>query len=87
MLSACRPAFVLSRHSSCIPTVIMASSRHISTSPYMGMGASEAKTYSSMEGKLDGSLLKSIKEVMGFEYMTPVQDKVLNGLPSLKTDW
>lgn len=63
----------------------MAGSRLISTSPYMK--ASEAKPYSSMEGKLDGSLLKSIKEVMGFEYMTPVQDQVLNGLPSLKTDW
>lgn len=85
MILARRRAFILSRHLSCSPTVIMAGSRHISTSPYIK--ASDAKTYDSMEGKIDGSLLAAIKDVMGFEYMTPVQDKVLNGLPSLKTDW
>lgn len=63
----------------------MARSRNISISPYLM--ASDAKPYSSMEGKIDSSLLASIKDVMGFEYMTPVQDQVLNGLPSLKTDW
>ena len=85
MLLARRPAFVLARHLSHNHIAIMAGSRAISTSPYLK--AADAKLYSSMEGKLDSSLLESIKDVMGFEYMTPVQDKVLNGLPSLKTDW
>lgn len=36
-------------------------------------------------GKLDPLLLEALKE-MSFEYMTPVQSKVLGGLPSLKND-
>lgn len=85
MLVARRPAFVLCQHLSLNHMAIMAGSRAISTSPYLK--ASDAKPYSSLEGKIDGSLLESIRDVMGFQYMTPVQDKVLNGLPSLKTDW
>lgn len=77
-----RSACALSHRGS---AVIMAGSRAINTSAYLK--TSDAKLFSSLEGKLDSSLLESIKDVMGFEYMTPVQDKVLNGLPSLKTDW
>ena len=85
MIIACRPTFVLARHLSRGSAVIMAGSRAISTSSHLK--TSDAQLYSSMEGKLDSSLLESITDVMGFKYMTPVQDKVLNGLPTLKTDW
>lgn len=85
MILARRPIFLLVRHFSRNSAIKMADTRGICTTAYLK--ASNAQPYSSMEGKLDSSLLESIKEVMGFEYMTPVQDKVLNGLPSLKTDW
>ncbi len=49
--------------------------------------AANAQPYSSMQGKLDPVLLEALKNVMGFEYMTPVQSKVLNGLPTLRSDW
>lgn len=90
MLLARRSAFLLARQLSCGPAMVMAASRPLCTSPYLKASdapASDARLFSDMEGKLDSSLLESIKEVMGFEYMTPVQDKVLNGLPSLKSDW
>ena len=45
-----------------------------------------ALPYSSMEGKLDPLLLQALKD-MNFDFMTPVQSKVLTGLPSLKSDW
>ncbi len=48
--------------------------------------AANAQLFSSMQGKLDPSLLEGL-DAMGFEYMTPVQKKVLGGLPSLKGDW
>ena len=41
--------------------------------------------YSSMAGKLDARLLKAI-EKMGFESMTPVQQRVLTDLPTWRTD-
>jgi len=47
--------------------------------------AANAPAYSSMAGKLDPLLLEALKD-MNFEYMTPVQSKVLCGLPSLKSD-
>lgn len=49
--------------------------------------AANAQPYSSMQGKLDPVLLEALKNVMGFEYMTSVQSKVLNGLPTLRSDW
>lgn len=47
--------------------------------------AANAQPYSSMEGKLDPMLLLALKD-MNFDFMTPVQSKVLGGLPSLKSD-
>lgn len=47
--------------------------------------AANAQPYSTMEGKLDGSLLQNLKG-MGMTYMTPVQSKVLE-MPSLSSDW
>lgn len=47
--------------------------------------AAGAKAYSSMDGKLDPSLLQGLQD-MGMSYMTPVQQKVLE-LPSLRSDW
>ena len=46
---------------------------------------SRAQPYQSMAGKLDVSLLRAL-EVMGFEYMTPVQSKVLTELPNFRSD-
>lgn len=47
--------------------------------------AANAQPYSSMEGTLDPMLLLALKD-MEFEFMTPVQSKVLGGLPSLQSD-
>jgi ATP-dependent RNA helicase MSS116 len=44
-----------------------------------------AQEYKTMAGKLNASLLKAL-DVMGFEYMTPVQSKVLSELPTFKSD-
>jgi len=49
--------------------------------------AANAQPYSNMEGKLDPVLLEALKDVMGFDFMTPVQSKVLSGLPTLRSDW
>ncbi|KAL8639287.1 MAG: hypothetical protein Q9228_003669 [Teloschistes exilis] len=46
--------------------------------------AANAQPYSSMNGKLDPSLLRSLQE-MGMVYMTPVQTKVMD-MPSLRSD-
>ncbi|ORX96557.1 P-loop containing nucleoside triphosphate hydrolase protein [Clohesyomyces aquaticus] len=43
------------------------------------------KPYSSMAGQLDKALLEGLTK-MGFEYMTPVQEKVLSELPTLSSD-
>ena len=48
--------------------------------------AANALPYSSMEGKLDPLLLQALKD-MNFDFMTPVQSKVLAGLPTFKSDW
>lgn len=45
-----------------------------------------APTFKSMQGKLDESILKAL-DGMQYEYMTPVQSKVLSTLPSLRSDW
>ncbi len=44
-----------------------------------------AERFDSMHGKVDASLLKALNS-MKYEYMTPVQSKVLTGLPSLRSD-
>lgn len=44
-----------------------------------------AKPYASLAGKLDNNLLKAL-DVMGFASMTPVQERVLTGLPSWRSD-
>ncbi|ERF72858.1 ATP-dependent RNA helicase mss116 [Endocarpon pusillum Z07020] len=41
--------------------------------------------FKSLTGKLDPGILKAL-DAMQYEYMTPVQEKVLNSLPSLRTD-
>ena len=46
---------------------------------------SHAQPYTSMTGKIHPQLLRAL-QVMGFEYMTPVQSKVLTELPSLTSD-
>lgn len=48
--------------------------------------AANAQPFSSMQGKLNPSLLEGL-DAMGFEYMTPVQKKVLAELPSFNADW
>lgn len=45
-----------------------------------------AMPFKSLTGKLDPGLLKALDE-MQYEYMTPVQERVLSSLPSLRTDW
>ena len=45
----------------------------------------KAQSFRSMENKLNPALLKAL-EVMKFEYMTPVQSKVLSDLPSFRSD-
>ena len=44
-----------------------------------------AQPYSSMAGKLHPSLLQALN-VMGFTFMTPVQERVLTGLPHWRED-
>ena len=46
----------------------------------------EACKYSSMAGKIDASLLKSL-DAMNYHTMTPVQQKVLISLPNWTSDW
>lgn len=41
--------------------------------------------YSTMAGKLDSKLLQALK-AQGFEYMTPVQQRILNELPDWRSD-
>ncbi|KAJ4400335.1 hypothetical protein N0V91_008794 [Didymella pomorum] len=48
-------------------------------------GNAEAKRFSEMKGTLDEALLNSLGK-MGFEFMSPVQQKVLTELPSITSD-
>jgi ATP-dependent RNA helicase MSS116 len=48
-------------------------------------GNAEAKRFSEMAGTLDKSLLQSLDK-MGFEFMSPVQQKVLTELPNITSD-
>lgn len=45
-----------------------------------------AMPFKSLTGTLDPGILKALDE-MQYEYMTPVQEKVLSLLPTLHTDW
>jgi ATP-dependent RNA helicase MSS116 len=45
----------------------------------------ELKPYADLEGTLNPGLLAGLK-AMGFEYMTPVQERVLSDLPTLSSD-
>ena len=66
-----------------LPTNTMAAANALFTTT--SLKAAGAQSYASMEGKLDPSLLKGLRD-MGMEFMTPVQSKVL-GMPSLTADW
>ena len=46
---------------------------------------SNAQEFRSLDGKLNPGLLKSLAS-MGYEYMTPVQSKVLSDLPDFRSD-
>jgi len=46
---------------------------------------SNAQLFNSMAGRVHPELLQGL-EAMGFEYMTPVQSKVLTELPNFKSD-
>jgi ATP-dependent RNA helicase MSS116 len=48
-------------------------------------GNAEAKRFSEMKGALDQALLNSLDK-MGFEFMSPVQQKVLTELPNITSD-
>ena len=65
------------------PTNAMAAANALFTTT--SLKAAGAQPYASMDGKLDPSLLKGLRD-MGMEFMTPVQSKVLN-MPSLQADW
>lgn len=45
-----------------------------------------AMPFKSLTDKLDPGILKALDQ-MQYEYMTPVQEKVLSSMPSLRTDW
>lgn len=47
--------------------------------------SSDAQPYASMSGRLDARLLKAL-DAMGFQNMTPVQEKVLTQLPDFQSD-
>lgn len=73
-----------------LPVVYLASFGNMSNLPdrltTSSLKAANAQPFSSMRGKLNPSLLDGL-DAMGFEYMTPVQKKVLAELPSLNSDW
>lgn len=72
------------------PKFLLPSAYKMSTSAALytseSLKAANALPYSYMEGTLDPMLLQALKD-MNFDFMTPVQSKVLAGLPSLKSDW
>lgn len=45
-----------------------------------------AMPFKSLDSKLDPGILKAL-DAMGYEFMTPVQEKVLSSLSSLRADW
>ena len=48
--------------------------------------ASNAMAFDTLQGKVDSALLAAIKD-MKFENMSPVQEKVMSGLPTMDSDW
>ena len=48
--------------------------------------ASEATTFGSLQGRLDPRLLHAL-QAMKYEYMSPVQAKVMSDLPKVNSDW
>lgn len=48
--------------------------------------AANAPSFGTMHGRLDPELLHALRE-MKFDFMTPVQEKVMNELPTLRSDW
>ena len=64
-------------------TIKMPSSSALHSSA--SLKAANAKPYAIMKDKLDPMLLLALQD-MGFQYMTPVQSKVLDRLPSLRSD-
>ncbi len=66
------------------PTFKMSATGALHTSA--SLKAAGAPQYSSMQGKLDPQLLEALRE-MKFDFMTPVQEQVLGGMPSLGSDW
>lgn len=73
-----------------LPVVYLASFGNMSNLPARftssSLKAANAQSFSSLQGKLHPSLLAGL-DAMGFEYMTPVQKKVLGELPSFNGDW
>ena len=82
--SIARTSFIPSSKFLLLSAYKMSTSAALYTSE--SLKAANALPYSSMEGKLDPLLLQALKD-MNFDFMTPVQSKVLSGLPSLKSDW
>ncbi|KAL2048574.1 hypothetical protein N7G274_000486 [Stereocaulon virgatum] len=78
-----RPCFVSSHKLHLTLTLTMSTTAALYTSE--SLKAANAQPYSSMESRLDPTLLLALKD-MKFDFMTPVQSKVLSGLPSLKSD-
>lgn len=79
-----RTTFITSHKLFLPSTYKMSTSAALYTSE--SLKAANALPYSSMEGKLDPLLLQALKD-MKFDFMTPVQSKVLAGLPTFKSDW
>ncbi len=48
--------------------------------------AASAPPFGTLQGKLDPALLQALRELK-FDFMTPVQEKVMNELPGLDSDW
>lgn len=67
-----------------VSIIAMANDRTVHTTGFLRTG--DALPFSCMKGKLDPALLEGI-DAMGLKVMTPVQNKVLNDLPSLESDW
>ena len=48
--------------------------------------AANAPTFSTLKEQLDPGLLQSLRE-MKFDFMTPVQSKVMSEMPTMHSDW
>lgn len=48
--------------------------------------ASKPRAFQSLQGKVDPALLAALKD-MKFETMSPVQEKVMDMLPAVGSDW